>query len=182
MTKQEAYSRRRRGPARQRAALPGGVVAVTPPRLKLAPPVPSEAEVLAMVQQYLAAHPKVARVIRINSGAAWMGKGEQKQFVRFCEIYGQAAIRRAAAPSGRRGRSGSAALQKAAEEMTELVPDLIGFLTDGRFLAIECKRGGWKKPAGAREKAQERFLDAVRASGGVAGFVASLGDLEALIG
>jgi hypothetical protein len=52
---------------------------------------------------------------------------------------------------------------------------------DGRFTAIEAKRGGWTKPTDDRERAQAAFIDLVRRCGGVAGFVTSLEDLARVL-
>lgn len=143
------------------------------PRIKLKPIVQTEAQVLRDVRAYLALHPKVSRIIRVNSGAAQLGDPEHPRFVRFCDIEGQNQLRHAA----RRSATHAAA----AEERMELVCDIIGFLTDGRFLAVEVKHGGWKRPTDARERAQARFLEVVRSTGGVAGFVASLKMAEELL-
>ena len=48
--------------------------------------------------------------------------------------------------------------------------DLIGIDVDGRFLAVECKRPGWRPHGGAHEAAQRAFLDLVRSLGGRAWF------------
>lgn len=144
-----------------------------PARLKLKPIEQTEAQVLALIRPYLALHPRVARIIRINSGAAMLGDPSDPRFVRFVDIEGQSAMRSAI----RRGGPVAAA----AEKQMELVPDILGFLTDGRILAVEVKKTGWKAPSNARERAQERFLDAVRYHGGVAGFCASLRDAERLL-
>lgn len=49
--------------------------------------------------------------------------------------------------------------------------DLIGICPDGRFLAIEVKT-----PKGKATEAQERFISAVRATGGRAGVARSVND------
>jgi hypothetical protein len=147
--------------------------AVRTQSLKLSPVVQTEAQVLHDVRIYLAMHPKVSRLIRINSGAAQIGDPENPRFIRFCDIEGQARMRSASRRSD--------AIAAAAEEHMELVPDIIGVMSDGRFLAVEVKAGGWMRPGNARERAQARFLAAVRQSCGVAGFVASLSDAERLI-
>lgn len=48
--------------------------------------------------------------------------------------------------------------------------DMVGMKL-GQFMAIECKRPGWKWSGTEREIAQNRFHDLVRAHGGYAGFV-----------
>lgn len=143
------------------------------PRFRLKPIVQTEAQVLRDVRRYLALHPKVSRLIRINSGACRMGDDEDARFVRFAEIEGQSRIRAAARRAG--------PIRAAAEDAMELVPDIVGFLCDGRFLAVEVKEAGWNMPRNPRERAQERFLSVVRHAGGVAGFVASLRDAERLL-
>ena len=49
--------------------------------------------------------------------------------------------------------------------------DLIGWTSDGRFLAIEVKRPGWRPTPSWRKSPQAAFLAAVTRAGGVA-FVA----------
>lgn len=143
------------------------------PRIRLRAIEQTEAQVLALIRPYLAMHPKVARIIRVNSGAAMLGDPSDPRFVRFVDIEGQSAMRSAV----RRGGP----VATAAENQMELVPDILGFLTDGRILAVEVKKSGWKTPSNARERAQERFLQVVRYHGGVAGFCASLRDAENLL-
>jgi hypothetical protein len=52
---------------------------------------------------------------------------------------------------------------------------------DGRFTAIEAKRGGWRGPSTQREHAQAAFIDLVKRCGGVAGFVTCLDDLAKVL-
>lgn len=59
--------------------------------------------------------------------------------------------------------------------------DLIGIAPGGRFVAIECKAPGWRGVRTDRERAQLAFIDLVRANGGIAGFVTSVAELEALL-
>jgi len=144
------------------------------PRIRLKPTVQTESQVLRDIRRYLSLHPRVSRLIRINSGAAMIGDPESPRFVRFCDIEGQQQMRSAS-------RRSSAHASAVAEQM-ELVPDIIGFLVDGRFLAVEVKSGDWRgSPRNARERAQARFLGVVRHAGGVAGFCASLRDAERLL-
>ena len=49
--------------------------------------------------------------------------------------------------------------------------DLIGWDDRGRFVAVECKAPSWRFTGTARETAQQRFIDLVRAAGGRGGFV-----------
>jgi hypothetical protein len=59
--------------------------------------------------------------------------------------------------------------------------DLIGFDHTGRFVAIECKHGGWRyNPHDAHEAAQQAFIQLVRAGGGRAGFICDPSQLEQL--
>lgn len=55
--------------------------------------------------------------------------------------------------------------------------DLVGIAPGGRFLAIEVKVPGAQPTA-----EQQRFIDAVKAAGGVAGVVRSIEDALALLG
>jgi len=57
------------------------------------------------------------------------------------------------------------------------VPDILGCLKDGRFLAIEVKRG-----KNIATKTQAEFLEKVRRAGGVAGVVRCLQDVVKLLG
>lgn len=60
--------------------------------------------------------------------------------------------------------------------------DLIGIAPGGRFVAIEVKAPGWIGVRNERERAQENFINLVRAQGGIAGFVTSLAQLQELLG
>ncbi len=62
--------------------------------------------------------------------------------------------------------------------------DLIGFTPVqgvAVFTAIECKRADWVWHATAREIAQQRFHNVVRAGGGIAGFARSAVEFEELL-
>ena len=62
--------------------------------------------------------------------------------------------------------------------------DLIGFTPvagQAVFVAIECKRADWTWAATAREIAQQRFHNVVRAGGGIAGFARSALEFEELL-
>ena len=59
--------------------------------------------------------------------------------------------------------------------------DLIGITSNGRFIALEVKAPGWRLPQNEREQAQERFIMAVRACGGVASFITDVEQLECLV-
>jgi hypothetical protein len=60
-------------------------------------------------------------------------------------------------------------------------PDILGQLCDGRTLAIECKRPGWKKPKDQREAQQAEFLALVETNGGVSGFVMSVDCIDKIV-
>jgi len=53
-----------------------------------------------------------------------------------------------------------------------ITPDMVG-QTIGQFVAIECKREGWKYSGSDRERAQLTFLRLVQAKGGCALFAES---------
>lgn len=52
---------------------------------------------------------------------------------------------------------------------------------DGKFTAVEAKRGDWIKPSDPREIAQQAFIDLVLTNGGIAGFVRNESDLRSLL-
>lgn len=59
--------------------------------------------------------------------------------------------------------------------------DLIGYhIGTGRFVAVECKKPGWKYSGTAREIAQKNFLDLITKGGGAACFATRPDDLNAL--
>jgi hypothetical protein len=67
-----------------------------------------------------------------------------------------------------------------------VVVDFVGWLTDGRPFAIECKRPGWVpgKAAGdtkLREQAQQWFLLGCEACGGRAGFATSVDEAKRIV-
>jgi hypothetical protein len=59
--------------------------------------------------------------------------------------------------------------------------DLIGIAPDGRFLAVEVKKPGWKGPTNDREKAQDNFLALVRARGGIGSFCTDASQLSSIV-
>ena len=59
--------------------------------------------------------------------------------------------------------------------------DLVGVAPDGRFLAVETKAPGWIYSGSGREEAQLRFLNLVRARGGIGTFATSIEDLEGVL-
>jgi hypothetical protein len=54
--------------------------------------------------------------------------------------------------------------------------DIQGFMKDGRFMAIECKM-----PRERATNAQDKFLNDVLSSGGVAGIARSVEDAKAIL-
>ena len=54
--------------------------------------------------------------------------------------------------------------------------------TIGVFVAVECKKEGWKYTGTPREVAQKAFIDFVIARGGIAGFCQNVDDFSRLIG
>lgn len=61
--------------------------------------------------------------------------------------------------------------------------DLIGFTSQGQFVAIEVKKEGWKpKTLNERETAQKAFIDFCLARSCIAGFANSVETFLALIG
>lgn len=60
--------------------------------------------------------------------------------------------------------------------------DILGILADGRFLACEVKRPGWKlRPSDHHEQEQASFLEAIRKRGGVGIFATCIEDVERAI-
>lgn len=116
--------------------------------------VPTEAETQRAIIAFLCVHPKVALVIRFNSGAVQ----SDKYYVEFSHIYS-------------RGFNG--------EKMR--LPDIYALLKNGRTLWIEVKREGWTKPKDQREIEQANFLNHIRACGGIGIFATSVADVEAVL-
>lgn len=56
-------------------------------------------------------------------------------------------------------------------------PDIMGQLRDGRHLAIEIKREGWKKPKDDHETKQAIHLENVNKNNGIGLFATSLNDV-----
>lgn len=133
-------------------------MAAIPRSLKLTPRLASEAENLSAILRYLDLHPRVAWAARFNSGAfvathaAERGTGVAREKARYVRF------------NGLRG-----------------CPDILGQLKDGRLLAIEVKRQGWRGPGDDRERDQAAFLDLARANGAIALFATSLNEVEASI-
>ena len=60
--------------------------------------------------------------------------------------------------------------------------DLIGICgDDGKLVAIECKKPGWKYKGDERERAQKNFIDFVLSRKGKAGFSQSIEDSERIL-
>ena len=105
-----------------------------------------EASVQREVFSVLAKHPSVLFAVRQNSGAAMSGN-VPIWFYRWARRNGV--------------------------EMT--LVDFWGMLNRGDrgfcMFALECKRRDWKRVSGTRELQQSNFIDVVRSTGGVGGFV-----------
>lgn len=53
--------------------------------------------------------------------------------------------------------------------------DLIGLVKpSGRFIALEVKLPGWKRPRNQHEREQQEFIDMIRSAGGYGAFVTSV--------
>lgn len=113
--------------------------------------IPTESETQRAIIAFLCVHPKVALVIRFNSGAVQ----SDKYYVEFSHIYS-------------RGFDG--------EKMR--LPDIYALLRNGRTLWIEVKREGWTKPTDTREQEQANFLAHVRACNGYGIFATSINDVD----
>jgi len=112
-----------------------------------------EGDVQAEIIKWLCRHPRVALIERINSGAVY---GEQGNFIRFHHIYMPLPYR----------------------HIKMRVVDLNVMMTNGRRLAIECKREGWRRPSDEREREQENYLVHVRNCGGIGIFATSTEDVR----
>ena len=111
-----------------------------------------EASVIADISKLLAHHPKVLFARRNNSGAASMlGRDGKEMPVFFNRIIKSPVPMR--------------------------IPDIDGYLTDGRKFAIECKRRNWTKPTDQREHEQAAFLQMVRDAGGIGVFATCAEDV-----
>lgn len=117
---------------------------------------PLENDVNAAVADVLAAHPMVLFAVRQNSGAlpyqAASGKVIPVWFYRWVKK-----------PARMR------------------IVDHWGLLTDGRMVALESKRPGWKGPTDQREFEQLEFINNVKAAGGIGGFVTCAEEALALL-
>lgn len=124
-------------------------------REKKRPLTPSESDIQRAIIGYLCHHPKVAIVIRFNSGAVTDGK----YYVEFARIH-------------TRGLQG--------EKLR--LPDVYALLKNGRTLWVEVKRGGWTAPKDQREIEQRNFLHTVAACNGIGIFASSVDDVAACLG
>lgn len=126
----------------------------------------SEATVQKNIINMLVKHPRVQLVIRTNSGAVNSGG----YYVDFNHIYLPHRFR----------------VPWPGTTPDMLISDLQVLLTDGTWMAIECKESGWQQSQGngdkaVRERGQAAYLAHVRACGGVGLFACSVGDVEAAL-
>lgn len=122
---------------------------------KLTPRLATESENLSAILTYLSLHPRVAWAARFNSGAVTATHrraGQHNETRRF--------VRFNTLPG---------------------CPDILGQLTDGRLLAIEVKRQGWRGPVDERERKQAAFLEHARIHGAVTLFATGLACVEAAL-
>ena len=119
------------------------------------PVVPLEADVIRAVGQLLAVHPKVLFAVRQNSGAA----SYEHSSGRYAPVW----------------------FYKVVTRQSVTITDFWGILRDGRMLALECKREGWREPRGEREMRQALFISLIQNCGGIAGFVRTADEAKALL-
>lgn len=128
--------------------------------IRRAPSVPSgkplEADVLRAVGDLLAQHPKVCYALRINSGAASYEAKSGKYAPVWFHIWVKSPVRCR-------------------------MPDFFGMLNDGRTLALEIKRPGFKHPRDEREYQQAAFLMLIRNMGGIGEFITDAEQVDALL-
>ena len=117
---------------------------------------PLEADVVRACTELLAVHPKVLFAVRQNSGAA--------------------------SYEAKSGRYAPVWFYKVVTRQPVTITDFWGILRDGRMLAIEAKRPGFREPRNERELRQWAFITLIRHCGGVGGFVTSVDDLERILG
>ena len=110
---------------------------------------------VSAVAELLSVHPKVLFAVRQNSGAAsYEAKSGKWAPVNFYRIVTPQPV---------------------------TITDFWGIMRDGRMLAIECKRPGWKAPRDDRERRQWAFLQIVANCGGISGFVTSAEEAYAIL-
>lgn len=117
-----------------------------------------ESEVQSEIIDYLLAHPKVALIERINSGAVHTPNGG---FFRFIYIFVPHRFR-------------NSRIEKNGMRASDLSVMLIG----GRRCEIECKAEGWTKACNEREHEQRHYLEHITAHGGIGFFAASVDDVR----
>ncbi len=115
-----------------------------------------EADVLRAVGDLLARHPKVSYALRVNSGAA----SYEAKTGKYAPVHFHKWIR---------------------SPVQCRMPDFFGALTDGRTIAFECKRPGWREPRDKREFEQAAFLMLIRNLGGIGEFITDAEQVNALL-
>lgn len=126
----------------------------------------SEATVQKNIIAMLVKHPRVQLVIRTNSGAVNSGG----YYVEFNHVFLPHRFR--------------VPWPGVTPEM--LISDLQVLLTDGIWMAVECKEEGWAQSQGegakaVRERGQAAYLAHVRACGGIGIFATCVGDVEGVL-
>ena len=147
------------GPQRERFEAMFPESDLTPLPVKRGPRVdtgPLEADVVRAVGELLARHPRVSYALRINSGMA----SYEAKSGRYAPVYFHKWVR---SPTKCR------------------MPDFFGATTDGRTIALECKRPGWTKPTDDREREQAAFLNLIFRMGGIADFITDAAQVNALL-
>ena len=144
----------------EKPAAPAAPAAPSKPRKSVVKSDPNqlEASVMTDIADVYKTHPNILFAVRQNSGSAerngvpvWFWKWMRRNGV----------------------------------EMT--LTDTWGMLRDGRMFAIEAKERGWKgvgqgdSAKAVRERKQQAFIDVVKSSGGVGGFVTCAEDALALL-
>lgn len=114
-----------------------------------------EKHVVRAVSELLAIHPKVLFGVRQNSG----GASYEAKSGKFAPIFFYHIL--------------------TSQPVT--ITDFWGIMRDGRMFALEAKRPSWKEPKEEREFKQAAFLMLVRNCGGIAGFVRSSEEANALL-
>jgi hypothetical protein len=119
-----------------------------------------ESEIQTRIRRALV---KFCTLFRVNVGTGWTGYRVQEfDHPKTVHVFpGDVVIRKA-----RRFSTG----------LPEGTSDLLGFTLDGRILAIECKSA-----KGKPSEAQVKFLEAIRAAGGIAGVCRSVDDALELV-
>ena len=116
--------------------------------------VPLESDVLKQIVDGLRRHQMVGMVERINSGTAVESNADGSQrHITYNHVY--------------------AVSTREKMKASDLSVTLKNGPWAGRRFVIECKRPGWKKPAGDRELAQLEYIEHVRECGGYGMFATS---------